>query len=305
MATTHASSAAEFRDELLAHGLLIASGVSGVYGRSAEFEDTVERVDRLVTAIGSADRPELMRFPPIINRKDFERSGYLKSFPQLAGSVHSFAGSEHEHRELLDAVESGREWGDGLPHAGVVLTPAACYPVYPLLQGQLPPGGRLVDVMSYCFRHEPSDDAGRMQMFRMHEHVRASDPESVTAWREMWIVRAERVTDRLGLQVSLQPASDEFFGRTGKLLAVNQRDQGLKLEMVAPIGSLERGTAILSLNYHQDHFGRLFGIHTADGTVAHTGCVGFGLERMALALYRRHGFTRAAWPSSVREALNL
>ncbi len=35
--------------------------------------------------------------------------------------------------------------------------------------------------MSYCFRHEPSDDAGRMQMFRMHEHVRAADPESVMA----------------------------------------------------------------------------------------------------------------------------
>ena len=33
--------------------------------------------------------------------------------------------------------------------------------------------------MSYCFRHEPSDDAGRMQMFRMHEHVRAADPETV------------------------------------------------------------------------------------------------------------------------------
>ena len=28
--------------------------------------------------------------------------------------------------------------------------------------------------------------------------------------------------------------------------------------------------------------------------VAHTACVGFGLERLALALYRRHGFDRAA-----------
>ena len=37
--------------------------------------------------------------------------------------------------------------------------------------------------------------------------------------------------------------------------------------------------------------------------MAHTSCVGFGLERIALALYRRHGFDRARWPSPVREAL--
>ena len=37
--------------------------------------------------------------------------------------------------------------------------------------------------------------------------------------------------------------------------------------------------------------------------MAHTACVGFGLERIALALYRQHGFDRDTWPSSVREAL--
>ena len=102
MATTRrASVRTEFRDELVRHGLLIPSGVPGVYGRSVEFEDTIERVDRLVTRCGAGDEPEVMRFPPIINRAHFERSGYLKSFPQLAGSVHSFAGNERAHRDLL------------------------------------------------------------------------------------------------------------------------------------------------------------------------------------------------------------
>ena len=100
-------------------------------------------------------------------------------------------------------------------------------------------------------------------------------------------------------------ASDQFFGRGGKLLAVSQRDQRLKLEIVTPVGSDERPTAMISLNYHQDHFGHLFHIGTADGEVAHTACVGFGLERIALALYRRHGFTRTAWPLAVRAALGL
>jgi seryl-tRNA synthetase len=71
------------------------------------------------------------------------------------------------------------------------------------------------------------------------------------------------------------------------------------------VGSDEQPTAIISLNYHQDHFGNIFGIRTADGATAHTACVGFGLERIALALFRQNGFDRARWSRSTREALGL
>lgn len=292
-----------FRDELLRHGLLIATGVAGVYGRSGSFEETVAQIDRLIARAGDRDGAEVMRFPPVLNRRHFERSGYLKSFPHLAGTVHSFAGTERSHRELIDAVEQGDNWSAAFPAAQVVLTPAACYPVYPAVAGRLPAGGRLVDVMSYCFRHEPSDDPGRMQMFRMHEQVRLADPETVIAWREMWRVRAQSLTDALGLDTRCTVASDPFFGRGGKMLAINQRDQGLKLEIVTPIASDEHPTAIVSLNYHHAHFGEAFGISTIEDAVAHSACVGFGLERIALALYRRYGFDRTRWATPVREAL--
>ena len=305
MAASPAPIRTDFRDALLCRGLLIATDVPGVYGRSVEFEDTIERVDRLVTALGADDGPEMMRFPPIISRAQFERSGYLKSFPHLAGSIHSFAGGERAHLELLQSVEAGRDWSAALPHAGVVLTPAACYPVYPVLAGTLPTGGRLVDVMSNCFRREPSDDVGRMQMFRMHEYIRATCPESVLEWRATWVQRAEQFAAALGLEARTEVAADPFFGRGGKLLGVSQRDQRLKLEIVTPIGSDERPTAIISLNYHQDHFGSVFGITLADRDVAHTACVGFGLERIALALYRQHGVNRACWSRSTRRALGL
>ena len=294
-----------FHDELLDAGLLLPTGLPGVYGRSAGFEDTIDRIDRLITAYGAVDRPEVMRFPPIVNRADFERSGYLQSFPHLAGTIHSFAGSEPAHRRMMDAIATGGDWCAAFLATPLVLTPAACYPVYPVLTGSLPRSGRLVDVMSYCFRHEPSEDPGRMQMFRMHEHVRAGDPETVTAWRESWIARAESLTAALGLQAHTGVASDPFFGRGGKLLAVNQRDQRLKLEISVCIASEQQPTAIISLNYHQNHFGEAFAITTAEGGIAHTACVGFGLERLALALFRRHGFDRQKWPDTVRKALEL
>jgi seryl-tRNA synthetase len=294
-----------FRDELVRHKLLAETGVCGVYGRGAEFEDTVERVDRLVSATGAEDGAEMMRFPPILNRAHFERSGFLTSFPHLAGTVHAFSNEAQAHRLLLRAVEDGRDWSASFPPTEVVLTPAACYPVYPTFAGTLPAKGRLVDVMSYCFRHEPSDDPARMQMFRMHEHVRAADPQTIAAWLEVWLARATSFTGSLGLEARSTVASDPFFGRGGKLLADAQRDQRLKLEIVATVASDECPTAIISLNSHQDHFGEAFGIKTTDAAVAHTACVGFGLERIALALYRRHRFDRGRWPSPVREALGL
>ena len=42
---------------------------------------------------------------------------------------------------------------------------------------------------------------------------------------------------------------------------------------------------------------------TADGEVAHTACVGFGMERVALALFKHHGLDVKAWPAPVRKAL--
>lgn len=303
--TDAGATATAFRSELVEHGLLIETGVPGVYGRSAEFEDTIERIDRLVAAAGSADNPHILRFPPVLNRRHFEASGYLKSFPHLVGAITHFEGGEHDHRELLQTVQGGGDWSAAFRAAPLVLTPAACYPVYPTLRGVLPAGGRLIDVMSYCFRHEPSDDPGRMQMFRMHEHVRAGDADSVSRWRDRWIDRVRDVTSALGLTAVCGAAADPFFGRGGKLLAGSQRDQGLKLEFAAPIASDVQPTAIVSLNYHQDYFGRLFEIALPDGSPAHTACVGFGLERVALALYRRHGLVRRQWMPSVRRTLGL
>ncbi len=48
-----------------------------------------------------------------------------------------------------------------------------------------------------------------------------------------------------------------------------------------------------------------FDIRTADGNVAHSACVGFGLERVALALFRTHGLRVEDGPREVRDVLTL
>ncbi|WP_020203282.1 MULTISPECIES: amino acid--[acyl-carrier-protein] ligase [Cupriavidus] len=294
-----------YQQALIAAGLLIPSGVDGVYGRSAVFEAIADGLNVAVSALGADQRAEVMRFPPAMSRKDFEASGYLKSFPQLAGTVHSFCGSDRDHHRLLARLEDGEEWADEQRPTRVVLTPAACYPIYPAVarRGPMPPQGLVVDVLSYCFRHEPSIDPARMQMFRQREYVRLGNAEQIIAFRQLWMERGQQLAGLLELPHEVDVANDPFFGRGGKIVADSQRELKLKFELLVPINEGAPPTACMSFNYHMDHFGQVWELRTADGEPAHTGCVGFGIERLTLALLRHHGFDLSQWPRGVRATL--
>lgn len=294
-----------FRDALVEAGLLIPTGVQGLFGRSGQFERVVDALDALITRLGADQQAEVLRFPPAMSRTEFERSEYLKGFPQFAGTVHSFCGGEHEQQRVLQCLERGEDWTEYQKPTYVVLTPAACYPVYPVVarRGPLPEEGRVVDAFSYCFRHEPSLDPTRMQLFRMREYIRLGTPTQIQAFRSEWMERGTRMIDMLELPNSIDLANDPFFGRGGKIVARSQREQNLKFELLIPIESDDRLTACLSFNYHTDHFGLLWGIKTSGNSVAHTGCVGFGLERLTLGLFRHHGFDIEKWPKTVCDVL--
>lgn len=295
------------RDRLIASGLLIPSGVEGIYGRSWRFESVVDALDAMAGRTGSMDNPEVLRFPPAMVSQQLVKSGYLKSFPQLLGTVHCFCGNEAEHRRLLRCVEAGETWTEQQQPTELLLTPAACYPLYPIVarRGPLPPEGAICDVHSWCFRHEPSLDPARMQCFRVREFVRLGTNEQVLEFRQAWIDRAQSFINDLDLPYTIDIANDPFFGRAGRVMADSQREQKLKYELLVSVANDEKPTACMSFNYHLDHFGEPWNIRTSAGNVAYSGCVGFGLERLALALFRHHGMDPAAWPQRTRTALRL
>lgn len=294
---------ATFSQGLVDHGLIIPTGVKGAYGRGPVFEDILGRFDDLVMRLAKNDGASEMTFPPIVARSLVERLGYLDSFPQLIGSIHSFSGPELQAREMADLAREGRRWEGLLDITESMLTPAACYPFYPLFSGLLPDTGRLVTTLAWCYRHEPSDEPTRLQAFRVREFVRLGAPEEVESWRDSWLQRGLDLLTSLNLPASPDTASDPFFGRAGKLMATSQLEQRLKFEIVVPVISKERPTAVCSFNWHQEHFTSVFGISRSGGRVAHTACLGFGLERVTLALIKTHGFEPDRWPTSVREQL--
>lgn len=290
---------------LVEHGLILPTGIRGGYGRGAVFEKILRGFNELVSRTAAPDGAEEMTFPPIVARTLIEKVGYMNSFPQLAGSVHSFFGNEAQARDITSRTQAGERWEDLLDITEVMLTPAACYPVYPVFSGLLPNGGRLVTVLNWVYRHEPSDEPTRLQSFRMREYIRVGRSEDVVAWRDAWLLRSLELLRGLGLAAQSDVASDPFFGRAGKMMAANQVDQRLKFEILVPVISEEKPTAICSFNWHQDHFSSKFGIRNADESLASTACLGFGLERVTLALIKTHGYDPQRWPEAVRAQLSL
>jgi len=296
---------AAFLTDLVEAGLLVDTGVPGLYGQGRGFDSVREGLTAAIARAAAPDGAEPLRFPPLFSRFQLEKNGYLGSFPHLAGSVFSFAGTESEALEQESIASRHEDWSRFQTMTEVVVLPAACYPVYPEIakRGPLGPNGVTIDTgASWVFRNEASGDPARMQNFHMYEFVRIAAPDVVAAFRNDWHERTLGLFERLGLDASSEVASDPFFGRVGRMLAANQVEQELKFEIVALVGGPEP-TAIASFNYHEDHFTSIYGIAHADGRTAHTGCVAFGIERIVLALFRANGLDAEAWPATVRAEL--
>ena len=281
-------------------------GVDGVYARSALYVNVTERLESYITRLREPEA-EVMRFPPVMSRKQLEKSGYLKSFPNLLGCVCALHGSEPSIRAAADRHEAGGDWTESLSASDLVLSPAACYPVYPIAaaRGPLPAGGLQFDIEADVFRHEPSKSLDRLQSFRMREFVRIGSPQEIVEYRERWLARAPQIAADLSLPHAIDVASDPFFGRVGQMMAVSQRQQALKFEMLIPYHAGATPTACMSFNYHRDHFGQVWSMHDQHGEPAHTSCVAFGIDRLVVAMFANLGLDLDRWPAVTRRALAL
>jgi seryl-tRNA synthetase len=310
VSTAKAESATASSDPLdhLADVLFRRMGADGVYARTEIYEDIVQRLASLISKYREPDA-EVLRFPPVMSRAQVEKSGYLKSFPNLLGCVCGLHGSEREIDAAVSRFEKGGDWTASLTPSELVLSPAACYPVYPMAaaRGPVPAEGWHFDVSADCFRREPSRHLDRLQSFRMREYVCIGSPDYVSEFRQRWMERAKTIAGDLGLPFAIDYASDPFFGRVGQMKAVSQQQQQLKFELLVQLRPEDEGkpTACMSFNCHRDHFGLAWGIRAADGSPAHTACVAFGMDRLAVAMFQIHGKNVGHWPAEVRHLLGF
>ncbi|MFD6530905.1 phosphopantetheine-binding protein [Streptomyces sp. NPDC060184] len=224
--------------------------------------------------------------PPVIARSVSERAGYPSSFPHLLGEVH------------------GALPGSGTGPSDLVLTSAACHHLYPLISEEWRKELGCLSVEAACYRGEATAETGRLRSFRMYEIVRWGAPDDIAMWRHRALSIAESWLRDLGLSIERAAANDPFFGSAGRYLASAQQSEQLKWEMLADVDD-GVNQAVASVNYHKDHFGEAFGLARPDGSVGHSACLAFGLDRLLLALKQRYGSQIPAWPETIRARLEL
>jgi seryl-tRNA synthetase len=137
----------------------------------------------------------------------------------------------------------------------------------------------------------------------MREVIFVGSKEFVLESREVARQRMDSVLEQIGMAYRVESANDPFFIGEFRKQAAFQSAFQLKFEIRARLPYKESTLAVGSYNYHQDFFGRHLNISLPDGSPAHTGCVAFGLERIAFAFLAQYGTSPADWPKPVQEAL--
>jgi hypothetical protein len=252
------------------------------------------------------------RFPALIPASFLGRVNYFRAFP------HSLTFATHL-REDLDIIDrfSQKAYCDeeGNLNASndemfakvkTLLSPAVCYHLYLSLADQpLPVGNLVATAVGNCFRYEAINltSLERLWNFTMREVIFVGPKDFVLENREIARQRMNHIFNEIGLAYRVESANDPFFiGEFRKQVAFQSAFQ-LKYEIRASLPFKGSTLAVGSYNYHQDFFGRHLNITLPDGSPAHTGCVAFGLERIAYAYLAQYGLDSHRWPTSIREAI--
>src|SRR6202167_688333 len=93
----------------IAEALVLPTRIDGVYARTAMFEQVASGLAGLLSRHREPDT-EVLRFPPVMSRRQLEKSGYLKSFPHFLGCVSCLGGDEADIRMSVDRYEAGGGW---------------------------------------------------------------------------------------------------------------------------------------------------------------------------------------------------
>lgn len=297
---------------------LLASGevsqeAPGVYSLGPLLARLIGYFEGHFTGLAASFGARPYRFPTLIPARYLERVSYFRSFPQsLTFATHL--------REDLDAIDHFAQHAacdeDGCldtppgSFAGVqaLLSPAVCYHLYFALADQPLPGGKLAaTAVGNCFRYEAINltSLERLWNFTMREVIFVGSKEYVLENRETARQRMQSVLRETGLAYRVESANDPFFIGEFRKQAAFQSAFQLKFEIRARLPFKESTLAVGSYNYHQDFFGRSLNITLPDGSPAHTGCVAFGLERIAFAFLAQYGPDPANWPAGVRAAVEM
>ena len=268
-----------------------------------------QRAERIAAGLEARE----VDYPPLWPVPVLRDINYLHDFPQLvmlAGGLREDfavrARFAERHRSGGGFETLTCDAGEDLAPIASVLAPTVCDCCYWMLRGRTDVSDQALTLTAPAFRNEASPEGrlDRLTAFSITEVVLIGREAFVTQGRERLIAAMQALVVELDLACAIVGADDPFFSNDALYKDLYQHVARLKYEVRAELYD-GRTLAIASINLHQEYFSRSYDYRGADGERLHSGCVGFGLERFAYALFCRHGADVAGWPDSVRGALGV
>lgn len=295
--------------ELLAHAEL-SQEANGIYALGPLVSGLIDVFEDQFLALADSFAAQPYRFPTLIPAQYLERVNYFRAFP------HSLTFATHLRADL-DVIDQFSQTAacdehglttdpESFAQVQTLLSPAVCYHLYFSLADKPLPDGKLVATsVGNCFRYEAINltSLERLWNFTMREVIFVGSKEFVLENRELARQRMSDFFASIGLAYRVESANDPFFIGEFRKQAAFQSAFQLKFEIRARLPFKDSTLAVGSYNYHQDFFGRHLNISLPDGSPAHTGCVAFGLERVAYAFLAQFGLDRRNWPAPIQEAM--
>jgi seryl-tRNA synthetase len=251
------------------------------------------QADAAFGLLAGAWNAEPERHPATLPADVLRSTGYLRSFPHQA----TFAVGLDPAALDGFAADPDQDPRPSLGPATEILTPAACYHLYPARAGQPLPGPLYLTTVNTCYRREAAYEPLRRQWsFTMREIVCLGTDAEAAEFTRKTRAAAGRLCELAGLGIDWRQATDPFFRPQQNPAYLLQKLTPVKHECVYPARRQDtEGLAIASANLHHEHFGEAFGI-TRHGEPAHSACVAFGIERWLFAITDAHGDDPRSWP---------
>lgn len=278
--------------------------VEVAYGVRSKGPETYELFRFLIATFTRLYRefePYRMSAPSMIARRDVERMGYFKKFPNLANFVVNL---QNDYQLFKDVSASKVALDQGLlGHVQLsdkMLNPVTCYHVYPLARGLIErTGKRVFAIDGTAYRFESHNmSRTRLNEFHIQEIVFFGDKAEVERMRQTLLDRYVALLDRWEIDFEVESSSDVFYANDAASYIATQRFAQAKLEMN---GKTDTGYhSFTSFNLHGDHYTKTFGLDAIG--IEQSGCVGHGVERMMNVILSQHGADPEAWPGPLRDA---
>ena len=250
------------------------------------------------------------QFPALIGAETLERCRYIQSFPHSLNIVSHI----REDFEAIQRFGATARWNghslnmdsSALAAPKCFLSPSVCFHWYAWMKDSVVERPRNVTAVGKCFRYEAGNLSGleRLWDFTMREVIFMGPRDYVLAERNRAVDATVELMDSWDLAYQIESATDPFFIESFGVQSAFQLAFDLKFEVRAVLPYRSSTLAVASFNYHQDFFGKSFNIRGTDGKPIETGCIGFGLERLALAFIAQHGPDPEHWPVHVRKVLH-